>query len=225
MRCVHSLLSLIFISLFPFSAESSYQPFEIDIEELQEISPRPGTRITDKNFPSYSHLIDPDLGIFIANKFFSFTVGEPISFRPHPAFILASRRTAGATQLSPNEGTLLNFKEGLPFSLEPNSLELEAGRKLAWNMRYAYLGDSGKVPEMFWQLKDWRSQKVEFEMEFQARLMRFMYRHVLEPVPAFENNSQDAFGAAFLTSFFAGAAFLETPVKISLISISVIACL
>ena len=51
MRYVHSLLSLIFISLFPFSAESSYQPFEIDIEELQEISPRPGTRITDKNFP------------------------------------------------------------------------------------------------------------------------------------------------------------------------------
>ena len=72
-------------------------------------------------------------------------------------------------------------------------------------MRYAYLGDSGKIPEMFWELKDWRSQKVEFEMEFQARLMRFMYRHVLEPVPAFEKNSQDAFGAAFLTAINAGS--------------------
>ena len=159
MRFVHSVLSLILISLFPFSTASSYQPFEIDIEELQEISPRPGTRITDENFASYNHLIDPDLGIFIANKFFSFTVGEPISFRPHPAFILASRRAAGATQLGPNEGILLNFEEGLPFSQEPSLFEQEAGRKLAWNMRYAYLGDSGKVPEMFWQLKDWRSQK------------------------------------------------------------------
>ena len=205
MRFVHSVLSLILISLFPFSTASSYQPFEIDIEELQEISPRPGTRITDENFTSYNHLIDPDLGIFIANNFFSFTVGEPISFRPHPAFILASRRTAGATKLGPNEGILLNFEEGLPFSQEPSLFEQEAGRKLAWNMRYAYLGDSGKVPEMFWQLKDWRSQKVEFEMEFQARLMRFMYRHVLEPVPAFEKNSQDAFGAAFLTAINAGS--------------------
>ena len=54
MRFVSPLLSLILISLIPFSAESSYQAFEIDIEELQEISPRPGTRITDKNFNSYS---------------------------------------------------------------------------------------------------------------------------------------------------------------------------
>ena len=63
---------------------------------------------------------------------------------------------------------------------------------------------TAEVPEMFWQLKDW-GQKVEFEMEFQARLMRFMYRHVLEPVPAFEKNSQDAFGAAFLTAINAGS--------------------
>ena len=110
MRFFHPVLSLILISLFPFSAASSYQPFEIDIEELQEISPRPGTRITDENFTSYNHLIDPDLGIFIANNFFSFTVGEPISFRPHPAFVLASRRTAGATKLGPKEGILLNFE-------------------------------------------------------------------------------------------------------------------
>ena len=51
MRFVHSVLSLILISLFPFSVASSYQPFEIDIEELQEISPRPEQESQMKTLP------------------------------------------------------------------------------------------------------------------------------------------------------------------------------
>ena len=38
--CSFGTVSYINIA-FPLSAASAYQPFEIDIEELQEISPRP----------------------------------------------------------------------------------------------------------------------------------------------------------------------------------------
>ncbi len=185
---------------------SSYgYPFEIDVMELQEISPRPGTAISSRNFDKYRHLLDKDLGVFIDNDFLSVTVGEPTSFRPHPAFVMASKRSAGSVRLSEKPGILENFKEGLPFPAEPKLEDADAGRKLAWNMRYAYFGDSGKVPEMFWQLRDWRSEKIEFDMEFKARLMRFMYRHVQVPVPALDKNPQDAFGAAFLTAVNAGS--------------------
>ncbi|SVE47865.1 uncharacterized protein METZ01_LOCUS500719, partial [marine metagenome] len=68
---------------------ASAAPFELDIIELKEISPRPGTRITSQNFEQFDHLIDKDIGLFVDKGLLSLTVGEPTSFRPHPAFIMA----------------------------------------------------------------------------------------------------------------------------------------
>ena len=50
--------------------------------------------------------------------------------------------------LSDKKTELLNFSSGLPFYERPNPSDPDAGIKLAFNMRYAYLGDNGYIPEM-----------------------------------------------------------------------------
>ncbi|MGR8921546.1 MAG: DUF1329 domain-containing protein [Gammaproteobacteria bacterium] len=177
--------------------------FDLDLTELNEISPRPGTVIGADNHERFDHLIDPDFGKFVASDFVRLRVGVPVSFDPHPAFVQATRRFRGRAGLG--AGALTDYAQGLPFSDGLSRDDARAGDKLAWNMRLAYVGDSGAIPEMHWQLRDWRSGKVEFEMEFEARSMRFMYRHVQEPVPFIENNPQDAFGAAILNAIDAGS--------------------
>lgn len=132
-------------------------------------------------------------------------MGAPSSFGPHQLFTNATRTFGGEVTISENEGTLENFSQGLPF---PERLSLEdplAGNKLAWNMRYAYQGDNGDIPEMHWRLIDWRSEKIEFEMRFKAKLMRFMYRHVRDPKPFLMNNVEDAYGAFRLEAIDAGS--------------------
>ena len=132
-------------------------------------------------------------------------MGTPNSFGPHQLFTNATRTFGGEATISENEGTLENFSQGLPF---PERLSLEdplAGNKLAWNMRYAYQGDNGDIPEMHWRLIDWRSEKTEFEMRFKAKLMRFMYRHIRDPKPFLMNNVEDAYGAFRLEAIDAGS--------------------
>ena len=178
--------------------------FDLDITELNEISPRPGTVISSENFERFAHLFDPDFAKFVAGGFVHITVGQSVSFNPHPAFVFATRQHRGQASLSDNPGLLANFSQGKPFPGELNIKDPNAGMKAAWNMRYAYTGDSGKIPEMYWQLRDWRKEDPQFEMLFEARSMRFMYRHVQEPVPYIKKNPQDAYGAFLLNAVDAG---------------------
>ena len=180
--------------------------FSIDLEQLGEISPRPGTVIDAANLERHAHLVDRDFARFVSGGFATLEVDDPLSFRPHPAFEHATRRYGGQARLGESPGLLEDFVHGLPFPTAadtPN--DASAGTRLAWNMRYAYTGDSGRIPEMFWQLRDWRGEDVDFEMHFEARTMRFMYRHVLAPIPAIEDNPQDAYGAFFLNAVDAGS--------------------
>jgi len=178
--------------------------FDLDLVELGEISPRPGTVISSDNFERFSYLFDPDFGKFIQGGFVHITVGQPVSFNPHPAFVFATKQYRGQPALTDNPGLLTNFVQGKPFPGRHDIKDPKAGTKVAWNMRYAYTGDNGKIPEMHWQLRDWRKEDPQFEMFTTARTMRFMYRHVREPIPYVKKNPQDAYGAFLLNVIDAG---------------------
>lgn len=194
------LLPLLFVA-----AQLAAADFNVDLTELREISPRPGTTVGAANIERFAHLVDKDFRKFLEGDFAHLAVGEPVSFLPHAAFIHATKRFSGQTTVGAAPGTLDNFVQGLPFPGTPSSDDPSAGLKVAWNMRYAYTGDSGVIPEMHWQLRDWRSSKIEFEMLFEARTMRFMYRHVQDPIPFIEKNPQDAYGAFLLNAIDAGS--------------------
>lgn len=179
--------------------------FDLDLAELNELSPRPGTRIEAANLAEVSPLLDADMARFIAGGYATVVVGPPTSFDVHPAYAYATQQFLGQPALSDNPGKLADFAQGRPFPGELRRDDAQAGAKAAWNMRYAYLGDSGLIPEMHWQLRDWQSEQVQVRMLFKARSMRFMYRHVEEPLPFIDKNPQDAYGAFLLTAVEAGS--------------------
>ena len=179
--------------------------FALDLEELKELSPRPGTVIGAANLARYAEFLDRDFSTFIDRGWATVTVGEPLSFEPHPAYISATARHRGQVTLGAQPGALMGYVQGRPFAGELARSDAQAGRKAAWNMRYAYLGDSGKLAEMFWQMRAWKSQAVDAEMQFEARSIRFRYRHVLTPMPAIEPNPQDAWAAFYLRGVDAGS--------------------
>jgi hypothetical protein len=170
------------------SAAAAAGEFDLDLALLNELSPRPGLTLDTDNLAHYGHFVEPDVARFVVAGQATLAVGQPLSFDPHPAYLQATRQF-----------------HGRPFPGEPATEDPEAGRKIAWNMRYAWMGDNGLLPEIHWQLRDWRSERTVFEMLFKARSQRFMYRHVLDPVPFVHDNPEDAYGAFLLTAIDAGS--------------------
>ncbi|MEX2482237.1 MAG: DUF1329 domain-containing protein [Gammaproteobacteria bacterium] len=192
------------LPLMLFATLAQAADFAFERDQLIEISPRPGTLIEQSNLARYRHVVDADLARLIASGSTTLNVGEPLSFEPHPAFVFATRQQTGRTRIDETSWVLGDFLQGLPFPGVPRPDDAQAGLKTAWNMRYAYTGDSAAIAEMYWQMRDWRSERIEVEMSFAARSMRFTHRHVMPPIPAVERNPQDAYAAFFLEAIDAG---------------------
>ncbi len=174
--------------------------FDFDTAAALELSPPVGTVIDSSNLEQSEQLLDPDLADLIREGWLTITVGDPISFDPHPNYVSATEQHGSETALGANPGELLNYVAGRPFPGELSGDDPRAGEKLIWNMRYGYAGDGGEIPEMYWHYRDMRAQKIERELEFEAAAMRFMYRHVVDPVPALKDNIYKVYNAITLTA-------------------------
>ena len=187
-----------------YALAASAGDFDFDQAGAAAVSPVPGTEVTAANVDQLAEIVDVDLAALIKDGWMTITVGESISFDPHPAYVDATTQHAGQVQLGANAGEILNYVAGRPFPGELSVEDPRAGEKLAWNMRYAYAGDGGEIPEMYWHYRDMRSQKIERELEFEAAAMRFMFRHVIEPIPEIKENSYRVYNAITLTALEPG---------------------
>ena len=192
---LHALLAL---ALLPPAALAG--DFDFDVTQAKSLSPPTGTVIGADNLEQSAQLLDADFAELIKQGMVSITVGEPLAFDPHPNYVAATEKNAGQAQLGDQPGVLLNYVAGRPFPGELSKDDPRAGEKLAWNMRYAYAGDGGHIPEMYWYYRDMRSQKVERVLEFDASAMHFMYRHIIDPIPALKDNSYKVYNAITLTA-------------------------
>ena len=179
--------------------------FELDVEQLNELGPRPGSIVNADNVARYRAFIESDFARFIETGAATLAIGEPLSFQAPSAYVSATARYRGQPHLSDQPGTLDGYTQGRPFSGTLTTSDAEAGTKAAWNMRYAYTGDSSKLPEIRWQMHDWKREKLQAEMLFEGRSMRYMYRHVQEPLPVVDPNPQDAFAAFYMRAVEAGS--------------------
>jgi len=102
--------------------------------------------------------------------------------------VAATQQYGGQAQLGDSDSQILNYTAGRPFPGELSTEDPRAGEKLAWNMRYAFAADSTIIPEMYWGYRDMRSQSIERTLTFNAQGMRYMYRHVHDPIPALPKN-------------------------------------
>lgn len=172
--------------------------FDLDMAQIQELSPPPGTVIGADGLAQYRQVLDPDLADLIAQGWYTITVGEPMSFAPHPNFIAATQQYGGQAELGDNPSEIRHYTAGRPFPGELSVDDPRSGEKLAWNMRYAFGGDSAMIPEMYWEYRDMRSGTIERTLTFNAQAMRLMYRHVKEPLPAVEKNPYAIYNAMTL---------------------------
>jgi len=172
--------------------------FDLDVAQIQELSPPPGTVITAEGLEQYRQILDPDLADLIAQGWYTVTVGESMSFDPHPNFVAATQQYGGQAQLGATTSDLTNYTAGRPFPGELSVDDPRAGEKLAWNMRYAFGGDSVTIPEMYWDYRDMHSQSIERTLTFTAQGMRYMYRHVKDPMPAVARNPYAIYSAMTL---------------------------
>lgn len=202
MRRRACLAVCIWAGLTPWLASAG--DFDFDLAAATAASPAAGTEITADNVDQMAAILDPDFAALVKDGWVTVTVGEPLSFDPHPAYVAATAQHAGQVELGANPGELLNYAGGRPFPGPLSADDPRAGEKLAWNMRYAYAGDGGEIPEMYWHYRDMRSQKIERELEFEAASMRFMYRHVVAPMPEIEQNSYRVYNAITLTALEPG---------------------
>lgn len=184
--------------LLAFSLPLRAGDFDIDLAQIQELSPPPGTVIESGSIEQYRQVLDSDLADLIAQGWLTITVGEPLSFDPHPNFIAATQQYGDQTQLGANPSEILNYTAGRPFPGELTEDDPRAGERLAWNMRYSFGSDSAMIPEMYWDYRDMRSQSIERTLTFNAQGMRYMYRHVKDPVPALPKNPYAVYSAITL---------------------------
>ena len=178
--------------------------FEIDLDALSEMAPPAGSVIGLDNIEQYEQLIDPEFADLVKKGWVTVKTGESISFKPHANYVDATKTHAGKTSLGSEPGVLNGYIAGRPFSGELSMDDPQAGTKLMWNMRYGYAGDGGKIPEMYWQYRDMRSQTMERELEFEAEAMRFMHRHVVAPTPSLKDNPYKVYNAITLTALEPG---------------------
>ena len=195
--CLGAILTLMVAAV-------SADEFDIDLAALEDIAPPTDAIIGSDNIKHFLDVVDPDLADLISQGWLTITVGEPMSFRPHEAYITATEQYGGQAELGSNPGELINYTAGRPFPGVPSIDDPRAGDRLAWNMRYVYSGDGGKIPEMYWHYIDMRSQKEERELEFIASQMRFKHRHLIDPIPEIKKNPHNVYNAITLEALSPG---------------------
>ncbi len=196
------LFSLIF--LLSLGIALSADEFDLDLNSIAEIAPPAGSVISLDNLEQFEQLLDEEFTELIRKGWLTVKTAETISFRPHENYVNATNRQRGETSLGTEPGVLNDYVAGRPFAGELSLEDPQAGVKLMWNMRYGYAGDGGKIPEMYWQYRDMRSQSLERELEFEAEAMRFMHRHVVEPTPELKDNPYKVYNAITLTALEPG---------------------
>ena len=174
------------------------QSFAVDHEKTTLLNPAPGTVISKDNVASFSAILVPKLVALISDEFLTITTGDAISIATHPAYVEATRRHLDTTELGEEPGIIRNYVAGRPFPREPQPDDPRAGDKLAWNLRYTYSYDSGEVASFYWQYKDIRNNRLERQLSFYASSLKFMHRHVQEPVPSMPGNPSQIYHALYL---------------------------
>ena len=158
----------------------------------------PGTIVSSENVGDYPDALDETLIELIENGFYSLEVTESEPLPPHPDYLAGTEQYATGVSLGASAGDLMGYVTGRPFPAEPTSDDPRAGDKIAWNMRHAFTGDSGVISPFYWQYRNMRSGKLERELSFAAKGLKFKHRIMMEPTPDLPNNPSEIFNGLYL---------------------------
>jgi len=161
-------------------------------------SPAPGTLINQQNIAQFTAYLDKPIIDLVTKGHLSVMVGEHFDAPPNTRFLALTEKNQRVASIDPNSGQLINFQGGLPFPEEPTQVDPLAGLKLAWNMRYAYGGDTSLVDPFIWDYIDMTKGKVERTLSFVGKTLRYKHRISIQPTPNLPNNPASIFNAIYL---------------------------
>ncbi|HIF17598.1 MAG TPA: DUF1329 domain-containing protein [Cycloclasticus sp.] len=161
-------------------------------------APSPGTLINDSNVSQYSDFIDASVIDLIRKKDLVINVSEYFDIQQNTVFLKQTKLFEGAAQVEAGTGRLLNYQGGLPFTEEPSLNDPLAGLKIAWNMRYAYGGDTSIVDPFIWEYRDMNNDKIERTISFIGMTLRYKYRTTISPTPNLPKNPAGIFNGIYL---------------------------
>ncbi len=195
---MHTTAVLFFLVFASLAATADVVDDAFSIDESSTAGEQAGLVIDATNVADYQQYLAPKLGELIADGFYTVKIGEKLSFKPAQEYIDATREHLGKTTLGDKPGIINDYVAGRPFPEEPDINDPRAGDKLAWNLRYTYAYDSGEVTDFFWNYRDMRKEKLERTLSFYASSLRFMHRHVEEPLPALKRNPSEIYNTLYL---------------------------
>ena len=161
-------------------------------------SPASGTLINQQNIAQFTAYLDKPIIDLVTKGHLSVMVGEHFDVPPNMRFLALTEKNQRVASIDPNSGQLINFQGGLPFPEEPTQVDPLAGLKLAWNMRYAYGGDTSLVDPFIWDYIDMTKGKVERTLSFVGKTLRYKHRISIQPTPNLPNNPASIFNAIYL---------------------------
>ena len=138
--------------------------------------PAIGTVLTKDNVSHYSNFIDLPLSQLIKQGYVTITVGETFTVSINKNFAIQTKKYQNTATINHENGNLLNYKGGLPFSNSILINDEQAGLKIAWNMRYAYGGDSSIVDPFIWDYRNMKNDKIERTISFVGKTLRYKHR-------------------------------------------------
>lgn len=157
-----------------------------------------GTRITADNINRYPEVVDETLAQLISEGAYALEVIASEPYPPHPNYLAGTKEHADKVSLGPTAGDLFGYQSGRPFPLEPSLEDPRAGDKIAWNMRHTYSGDSGVIEPFYWQYRSMRENKLERELSFVAKGLKFKHRILIPPIPNLPSNPAEIFNGLYL---------------------------
>ncbi|MGE0482582.1 MAG: DUF1329 domain-containing protein [Gammaproteobacteria bacterium] len=160
--------------------------------------PAVGSVIDGTNVGRFAALLDDTLVELVTAGDFTLAITASTPFPVHPAYAAATAAHANDVRLGDAPGELEAYVAGRPFPQAPRGDDPRAGEKIAWNMRYAWGGDGGRIAPFYWQYRNMRGDKVERELSFEAASLRFRHRIVEPPLPDFADNPAGIFNALYL---------------------------
>ena len=158
----------------------------------------PGATINATNVNEHAKVLDETLVQLISHGAFELDVIASESYAPHPNYLSEAKDSASEVTMGAGAGDLIGYQTGRPFPEPPSTDDLRSGDKIAWNMRHAYTGDSSIINPFYWQYRNMRNDKLERELSFAARGLKFKHRVLLKPTPDLAENPAEVFNAFYL---------------------------
>ncbi|KXJ48397.1 MAG: DUF1329 domain-containing protein [Cycloclasticus sp.] len=161
-------------------------------------TPVSGTVINQQNVAQYVDYLDKPMVDLLSKGLLTVTVAESIDIQPNARFLELTEKHNGTATIDPKTSQIINYQDGLPFPEEPTEDDPLAGLKLAWNMRYAYGGDTSLVDPFIWDYINMNTGKVERTLSFVGKILRYKHRLSMQPMPNLPKNPVNIFNGIYL---------------------------